>query len=159
MRLVSQILPPILTTLIDGSIATSTAVAFRNTESAIRHHVSISAMLRHLCVCPLLRQFVCSVLIPSQARPSSMDMAFLEHRGRERWSCRMPVSPNDYPGLPLALFTGRTLWPLETTRVSCQKPERQASGQSDWVDLGTCSPQLAGPSANDASVDQTGAKK
>jgi hypothetical protein len=159
MRLVSQILPPILTTLIDGSIATSSAVAFRNTGSVIRHHVSISAMLRHLYVCRLPRQFVCSVLIGSQAHRSSMDMAFHKHRGWERWGFNMPISPDDYPGLPLALFTGRTLWPLETTRVSCQKPERQASGQSDWVDLGTCSPQLAWSSANDASVDRTGVKK
>jgi hypothetical protein len=104
-------------------------------------------------------QIVYSVLIGSQAHRSSMDMAFHKHRGRERRGFNMPISPDAYPGLPLALFTGHTLWPLETTRVSCQKPERQASGQSDWVDLGTCSPQLAGPSANDASVDQTGAKK
>jgi hypothetical protein len=101
-------------------------------------------MLRHLYVCRLPRQFVYSVLIGSQAHRSSMDMAFHKHRGRERRGFNMPISPDAYPGLPLALFTGHTLWPLETTRVSCQKP---------------CSPQLAGPSANDASVDQTGAKK
>jgi hypothetical protein len=147
------------TPLVDDPVHGLPSNVFRNTGSVIRHHISISAMLRHLYVCRLPRQFVYSVLIGSQAHRSSMDMAFHKHRGRERRGFNMPISPDAYPGLPLALFTGHTLWPLETTRVSCQKPERQASGQSDWVDLGTCSPQLAGPSANDASVDQTGAKK
>lgn len=55
MTLVSRILPPILTTLIDGSIATGTAAALRNTwglSSDIMYHISVSAMLRHLYVRP-----------------------------------------------------------------------------------------------------------
>lgn len=86
-------------------------------------------MLRHLYVCRLPRQIVRSVLISPQAHRSSMDMAFLEHRGQEHWWFRMPVSPNAYLGIPLALFTGRTLRALETKGISRQRSEREATGQ------------------------------
>jgi hypothetical protein len=54
----------------------------------------------------------------------------------------MPVPSNAYPGLPLVLFTGRTLLALETKRDVCRRPERQAAGLSVITHHGLDMPPL-----------------
>ena len=72
-----------------------------------------------------------SVLTPSQAHRSSMDMVLPDHRGWELRAFRMPVSPDAHLDHPLVILTGRTLRPLDTRKGRCQRSERQTTQEPD----------------------------